>query len=120
MTWSIVAITTATILSVAVPASAQVLRPLTPAVGAWAAGKVRDGDGWRNPTTDEALRLLGMERGVGEAWTLLLGGQNIFRPAVAILRQELGGSPGGGARRVRSQDRRHEPGRHDALGARPG
>ena len=93
MTWRIVAITTATVLFVAVPASAQVLRPPAPAGGAWAAGKVRDGDGWRNPTIDEALRLLGMEREVGEAWTLLLGGQNVFRPAVAILRQELEDRP---------------------------
>ncbi len=92
MTWRIAAIATAAALFADVPAWAQVLRPLPPAGGAWAAGKVRGGDGWRNPTTDEALRLLGMERGVGEAWTLLYD-QNVHRPAVAILRQELEARP---------------------------
>ena len=86
MTWRIAAVTIAPAMFVGVPAAGQVMRPLSPP-GRPAAGMLHDGDAWRNPTVDEALRLLGMER-EGEAWTLLYG-QNVHRPAVAILRQEL-------------------------------
>ena len=72
------------------PAAGQILRPLWPP-GPYTAGMVHDGDRWRNPTVDEALRLLGMDR-EGEAWTLLYG-QSVDRPAIAILRQELGARP---------------------------
>lgn len=67
------------------PAAGQVPRP--PPSEPYVEGMVHDGDGWRNPTLDEALRLLGMDR-EREAWTFLYG-QNVHRPAVAILRQEL-------------------------------
>lgn len=49
-------------------------------------GMVVDGNTWRNPTVGEVLRLLGMDK--DEAYPLLYG-QNVERPAIAILRQEL-------------------------------
>ena len=90
MTRRIAAMTTASVLFVGAPAAGQVLRPLAPPErSAW--GLVHDGNRWRNPTVDEALRLLGMDR-EGGAWTLLHG-QSVDGPAIALLRQALEARP---------------------------